>query len=79
MLWTNSIEMCPSSNIVFYRYDIAVSSGAAVRKLGRVIRLLLEAHKLAEFRLDMVIDFKLTLISREIGQGRDGFRNPVPL
>ncbi|KAH6988693.1 putative RNA interference and gene silencing protein [Ilyonectria destructans] len=64
-LWANYFEMCPSSKVMLYRYDIAVSPAVAGRKLSQVIRLFLESEELTEFRLDVATDFKSTLVSRQ--------------
>lgn len=65
VLWANYFELIPAPNMVLYRYHVAVQPTVAGKKLTQVIRLLLESPGLAEFRDDIVTDFKSTLISRK--------------
>src|SRR4030095_4499825 len=64
-LWANYVEMAPSLNLILYRYDIAVSPSAAGKKLSQIIRLFLETPEMTDLQLDMITDFKSTLISRQ--------------
>lgn len=50
---------------MLYRYDVSVTPAATGRKLTQIIRLLLDAPELAEYKHDMVSDFKSTLICRQ--------------
>ncbi|KAF2805607.1 putative RNA interference and gene silencing protein [Mytilinidion resinicola] len=62
-LWANYVEMIPPPDLMLYRYDIAVSPSAAGKKLTQIVRLLLETEALAQFRSDLITDFKSTLLS----------------
>ncbi|ETS02811.1 RNA interference and gene silencing protein [Trichoderma reesei RUT C-30] len=64
VLWANYVALTASPKLVLYRYDVSVTPAAAGRKLTQIIRLLLDAPELAEYKHDMVSDFKSTLISR---------------
>ena len=56
--------MIPAPDLVLHRYHIAISPDATGKKLGQIIRLLLENPGFAEFRNDLVTDFKANLICR---------------
>ncbi len=56
--------MIPSSDLLLYRYNVAVQPAAVGKKLSQIIRLLLELPGYSEFRHDIVTDFKSTLVSR---------------
>ncbi|KAL7801966.1 Piwi domain-containing protein [Trichoderma afarasin] len=62
-LWANYVSLTASSKLVLYRYEISVTPAAA-GKLTQVVRLLLEAPELAEYKHDLVSDFRKTLLSR---------------
>lgn len=64
ILWTNYFEITPSQNLVLYRYNVAVQPAATGKKLSQIIRLLLSLPEYANFRDDIVTDFRSTLISR---------------
>ena len=64
-IWTNYVGMATSSDMVLYRYDVAVSPAATGRKLKEIIRQLLDSPELAGVRHDIVSEFKSTLISRK--------------
>jgi eukaryotic translation initiation factor 2C len=64
-LWANYFEITPPSNMVLYRYDIAVTPGANGKKMQQIVRLFLEIPELVPYREDLVTDFKSTLISRK--------------
>ncbi|KAF2491439.1 putative RNA interference and gene silencing protein [Lophium mytilinum] len=63
-LWANYVEMVPPPELTLYRYDMAVSPSAAGKKLTQIVRLLLETETMAQFRSDVITDFKSTLLSR---------------
>lgn len=63
-LWANYVEMIPPSDLVLYRYDIAVLPSATGKKLGQIIRLLLETQEMMQFEQDVITDFRTTLVSR---------------
>ncbi|KFY06774.1 hypothetical protein V492_07750 [Pseudogymnoascus sp. VKM F-4246] len=60
VLWANYFELQASSNLIIYRYHVAVSPEAKGRKLKRVIELLLEDPRL----INCVTDFKAILVGR---------------
>ena len=64
ILWANYVEMAVSPELKLHRYDISVSPSIVGRKLTQLIRLLLQAPELGEFRHDIVSDFRSTLLSR---------------
>ena len=63
LLWANYFEVATNPALVLYRYNISVSPTVAGKKLIQVVRLLLEGP-LANFRDDIVTDFKSILFSR---------------
>lgn len=56
--------MIPSPDLLLYRYNVAVQPAATGKKLGQVIRLLLQIPEYGNFQDDIVTDFKSTLVSR---------------
>ena len=74
-LWANYVEMVPPLDLTLYRYHIAIEPDVAGRKREQVVRLLLEMPGLAEFRDDVVTDFRSTLISRK-GLRRSEYQFP---
>ena len=64
-LWANYFELIPALKLVLYRYHINVDPEVKGMKGEQIIRLLLEMPTLAEFKGDLVTDFKSTLISRK--------------
>lgn len=70
-LWANYIELLANPNLVLYRYRVNVSPAMpgqdpTGQKLEQIVRLLIESPAYADFRDDMVSDFKSTLLSRRI-------------
>ncbi|KAK4075706.1 hypothetical protein Trihar35433_2266 [Trichoderma harzianum] len=63
-LWANYVSLTASPKLVLYRYEMSVTPAAA-GKLTQVVRLLLEAPELAEYKHDLVSDFRKTLLSRQ--------------
>lgn len=55
--------MIPPSNLVLYRYSIAIHQAATGKKREQIIRLFLEKPRLAKINRDLVTDFKENLIS----------------
>jgi len=70
-LWANYVELIAAPAITLYRYGISVSPTATGRKLTQIVRLLLQAPEMAEFRPDIVSDFKSTCVSRRKLPGDD--------
>ena len=64
LLWTNYFEMIPHPKLTLHRYHVDVKPDATGKKLSQIIRLLLELPGYAEYRDDLVTDFKSTLICR---------------
>lgn len=64
-LWANYVSLTASSKLVLYRYEISVTPAAAGKKLTQVVRLLLEAPELAEYKHDLVSDFRTIILSRQ--------------
>ncbi|KAL7933965.1 Piwi domain-containing protein [Trichoderma chlorosporum] len=64
-LWANYVALTASPKLVLYRYEISVTPSAAGKKLTQIVRLFLEAPELAEYKHDLVSDFKSTLLSRQ--------------
>ena len=54
----------PSQKLVLYRYAVTVEPAVKGKKLGQIIKLLLQLPGYVNFRNDIVTDFKSTLISR---------------
>ena len=46
------------------RYNVAVQLATIGKKLGQIIKLLLQLPEYCDFQDDIVIDFKSTLVSR---------------
>ncbi|KAL7915394.1 Piwi domain-containing protein [Trichoderma velutinum] len=65
ILWANYVSLTASPKLVLYRYEISVSPAATGKQLTQVVRLLLEAPELAEYKHDLVSDFRSTLLSRQ--------------
>lgn len=65
ILWTNYFELIPNPDLILYRYNVDVQPTATGKKLSQIIRLLLILPEYAEFRDDIVTDFKSTLVSRQ--------------
>lgn len=64
-LWANYVEMVPDAKLILYRYDVAVSPKACGKKLGQIVRLVLETPEMTPLLSDIVTDFRSTLISRQ--------------
>lgn len=62
VLFTNYVELLPDPNLVLYRYNVAVLPSVQGKKLGQIVRLLLELPEFVGLRDDIVTDFKSTLI-----------------
>lgn len=67
VLFANYFHLKPKNGIVLYSYHVDVSPPASGKKLGQIIRCLLEHDDIAEWRGDTVTDFRSTIIAcREI-------------
>ncbi len=55
--------MISSPELLLYRYNVAVQPTATGRKLGQIIRLLLQLPEYADFQHDIVTDFKSNLVT----------------
>lgn len=66
-VWANYVEMVPKSTLVLYSYDVAdITPECTGKKRSQLIRLMVtEATELADYRDDIVTDFKATMISRK--------------
>ncbi|KAL6691521.1 Piwi domain-containing protein [Trichoderma pleuroticola] len=64
-LWANYVSLTASSKLVLYRYEISITPAATGNKLTQVVRLLLEAPELAEYKHDLVSDFRAIILSRQ--------------
>lgn len=66
-VWANYVEMVPRSTLVLYSYDVAeIHPECTGKKRSRLINLMMtEAPELADYRDDIVTDFKSTMISRK--------------
>lgn len=66
-VYANYVQLLPPSDLTLYSYDVSEIKPEVVgKKRTQVIRLLVnESPELAEYRDDMVTDFKSTLISRK--------------
>ena len=71
VLWANYFELIPAPHVVLHRYHIAITPTVVGKKLAQIVRLLLENPGFAEFRNDLVTDFKANLICRR-SLGIDG-------
>lgn len=67
VVYANYVQLHTNPDLNLYSYDISdISPEVAGKKRTQVIRLLItEAAELADYRDDMVTDFKSTLISRK--------------
>ena len=63
VLWANYFQLIPRSDLVLYRYHVNVQPAVTGRKLGQIIKLLLEIPGYTEHRAEIVTDFRSTLIS----------------
>lgn len=66
-VWANYVEMTPKPSLVLYSYDVAtITPEVTGKKRIQLIRLLMaEAPELANYRNDIVSDFKAIIISRK--------------
>lgn len=66
-VWANYVEMVPRLDLVLYSYDVAeITPNLTGKKRSQLIRLMMtEASELADYRDDIVSDFKATIISRK--------------
>lgn len=66
-VWANYVEMVPRADLVLYSYDVAeIAPEVTGKKRSQLIRLMMtEAPELADYRDDIVSDFKATMISRK--------------
>ncbi|KAK7736945.1 hypothetical protein SLS53_006700 [Cytospora paraplurivora] len=66
-VYANYIQLVPKPDLVLYSYDISqIRPEVTGKKCTQVIRLMFnEAPELADYRNDMVTDFRSTLISRK--------------
>lgn len=64
-LWANYVSLTASSKLVLYRYEMSVTPATTGNKLTQVVRLLLEAPELAEYKHGLVSDFRKTILSRQ--------------
>lgn len=66
-VYANYVQLVPNPGLVLYSYDISqIRPEVAGRKCTQVLRLMFnEAPELADYRNDMVTDFRSTLISRK--------------
>ena len=75
VLWANYFQLIPRSDLVLYRYHVNVQPAVTGRKLGQIIKLLLEIPGYTEYRAEIVTDFRSTLIScRRLGSDPAEFR-----
>lgn len=67
VVYANYVQLIPPRDLTLYVYDISqISPEVKGKKRIQVIRLLVnETPELADYRSDMVTDFKSTLISRK--------------
>lgn len=70
VLYTNYFELVPKADLVLHRYNIAIQPQEKGKKLGQLIRLLLDDPRFANTKNDIVTDFGSTMISR-INLGED--------
>lgn len=66
-VWANYVSMVPRANLILYSYDIAeINPECTGKKRSQLIDLMMtEAPELADYRDDIVSDFKATMISRK--------------
>lgn len=66
-VYANYVQLVPKPDLTLYSYDISdIRPEVAGKKSAQVIRLMItEAAELADYRNDMVTDFRSTLISRK--------------
>nr|ANS14269.1 argonaute protein [Valsa mali] len=66
-VYANYVQLIPKPDLTLYSYDISgIKPEVAGKKSAQVIRLMIsEASELADYRNDMVTDFRSTLISRK--------------
>lgn len=66
-VFANYVQLVPKSDLTLYSYDISqISPEVTGKKSAQVIRLMInEATELANYRNDIVTDFRSTLISRK--------------
>lgn len=63
VLFANYFHLKPKNGIVLYRYHVDVSPPGTGKKLGQIVRCLLEHDDMAEWRGDIVTDFRSTIIA----------------
>lgn len=66
-LYANYVQLVPKPDMTLYSYDTSdIQPEVAGKKAAQVMRLMInEAAELADYRSDMVTDFRSTLISRK--------------
>lgn len=65
MLWANYFELRPVASLLLHCYSIEVDPSAVGKRLGQVVRLLIQKLKEWDDQNDLVTDFKSILISRQ--------------
>lgn len=67
VVYANYVQLVPPRDLTLYVYDISqISPEVKGKKCVQILRLMVnEAPELADFRNDIVTDFKSTLISRK--------------